>query len=138
MDVSDQLIFEKYIPGRELTVGILDERTLPVVEIVPSHALYDYECKYTEGMSNYSCPADISEKVETELRNTALCFHKLLGCRHYSRVDFRMNPENEIYLLELNTLPGMTSTSLLPMAAKADGLDFRKLLETIIKCGMKT
>ena len=114
---SSEIMFEEYIPGRELTVGILGNRFLPVLEIVPNHSLYDYECKYTEGMSEYHCPAKLDERLQYKIQKDALRLHNLLGCRHYSRVDFRLNEQNQYSMLEINTLPGMTSTSLLPKAA---------------------
>ena len=102
------------------------------MEIKPSKGHYDYECKYTEGMSDYIVPAELPDSVKTDISKDAILIHKALGCRHYSRIDFRMNEENKYYFLEINTLPGMTSTSLLPKAAKASGLDFTNLIETII------
>ena len=130
---SNNIMFEEFIPGRELTIGILGDRFLPVVEIVPNHDLYDYECKYTKGMSEYFCPAKLDEILQQKMQEDALKLHIVLGCRHYSRVDFRLTEENEYSMLEINTLPGMTSTSLLPKAAKADEISFNKLLNEIIE-----
>lgn len=130
---SNNIMFEEFIPGRELTIGILGDRFLPVVEIVPNHDLYDFECKYTKGMSEYFCPAKLNEIVQQKMQEDALKLHKILGCRHYSRVDFRLTEENEYSMLEINTLPGMTSTSLLPKAAKADEISFNELLNEIIE-----
>jgi D-alanine-D-alanine ligase len=132
-EYGDEILIEEFIPGRELTVGILGNKPLPVVEIKPSHDLYDYECKYTEGMSEYFVPAELSDSLERSLSEDALKIYKTIGCRHYARVDFRLNEAGEHYLLEINTLPGMTSTSLLPKAAKAAGLEFPDLIDTIIK-----
>ena len=132
-EYGDEILIEEFIPGRELAVGILGNKPLPVVEIKPSHGLYDYECKYTEGMSEYFVPAELSDSLERSLSEDALKIYKTIGCRHYARVDFRLNEAGEHYLLEINTLPGMTSTSLLPKAAKAAGLEFPDLIDTIIK-----
>ena len=132
-EFGDEILIEEFIPGRELTVGILGNKPLPVVEIKPSHNLYDYECKYKEGMSEYFVPAELSASLERSLSEDALKIYKMIGCRHYARADFRLNEAGEHYLLEINTLPGMTSTSLLPKAAKAAGLEFQDLIDTIIK-----
>ena len=132
-EYGDEILIEEFIPGRELTVGILGNKPLPVVEIKPSHDLYDYECKYSEGMSEYFVPAELSDSLERSLSEDALKIYKTIGCRHYARADFRLNEAGEHYLLEINTLPGMTSTSLLPKAAKAAGLKFPDLIDTIIK-----
>ena len=136
LNFSESVMFEEFIPGRELTVGILGDEFLPIVEIIPSHEFYDYECKYTAGMSNYICPAKVGNILTEKIQNDALKLHEKLGCRRYSRVDFRLNENNEFYMLEINTLPGMTSTSLLPKAAKAKGISFEKLLNKIIKLAM--
>ena len=132
-EYGDEILIEEFIPGRELTVGILGNKPLPVVEIKPSHDLFDYECKYTEAMSEYIVPAELSDSLERSLSEDALKIYKTIGCRHYARADFRLNDAGEHYLLEINTLPGMTSTSLLPKAAKAAGLEFPDLIDTIIK-----
>ena len=133
---STSILLEEYIPGRELTVGILGTKALPIVEIISDHELYDYECKYSKGKSQYKVPADLTEKVTRKIQADALKIYKAVGCRHYGRVDFRLNEKNELYFLEINTLPGMTSTSLLPMAAQAAGLEFPDLVDTIIKIAM--
>ena len=132
-EYSDEILIEEYIFGRELTVGILGNKSLPIVEIVPSHDLYDYECKYTKGMCEYIVPADLSDSLVRKLSEDTLKIYNTIGCRHYARADFRLNEKNEYYFLEINTLPGMTSTSLLPKAAKAAGLEFPDLIDTIIK-----
>ena len=132
-EFGDEIIIEEFIPGREITVSILGNKPLPIIEIKPSHDLYDYECKYTEGMSDYIVPADLSDSLARKISEDALKIYNTIGCQHYARVDFRLNEKDEQYLLEINTLPGMTSTSLLPKAAKAVGLDFPELIETIIK-----
>ena len=130
-------IIEEYIEGREITVSILGNDALPIIEIKPNHGIYDYEAKYTQGASNYICPADISESKSDEIKDIALKTHKLLNCKVYSRVDFRLDKNNECWLLEINTLPGMTETSLFPMAAKAKGLSFEDLIDKIIKLSLE-
>ena len=132
-EFGDEIIIEEFIPGREITVSILGNKPLPIIEIKPSHDLYDYECKYTEGMSDYNVPADLSDSLARKISEDALKIYKTIGCQHYARADFRLNEKDEHYLLEINTLPGMTSTSLLPKAAKAVGLEFPELIDTIIK-----
>ncbi|MFQ6606977.1 MAG: D-alanine--D-alanine ligase [Fidelibacterota bacterium] len=129
---DSRILVEEYIPGREITVAILHDEALPIVEIKPSHNFYDYTCKYTPGMSQYICPADLNTNLTEEIQKVSLQIFQLLGCRHYARVDFRLNPENKFYCLEVNTLPGMTGTSLVPKAAEAAGLTFSKLISEII------
>tara|TARA_B110000438_G_scaffold296034_1_gene340072 strand:- start:197 stop:1111 length:915 start_codon:yes stop_codon:yes gene_type:complete len=133
---STNILLEEYIAGRELTVGILGAKALPIVEIISDHELYDYECKYSKGKSQYKVPAELPEEVTRKIQDDALKIYKAVGCRHYGRVDFRLNENNKHFFLEINTLPGMTSTSLLPMAAQAAGLDFPDLVDTIIKIAM--
>lgn len=130
---SDKAIIEEYIAGKEMTVAVLEDKAFPVLEIRPKHAMYDYESKYTSGMSEYFVPADIPEKVFIKLQEQALLAFKSLGCEVYSRVDFRLSENNETYCLEVNTLPGMTSTSLVPKMAKAAGISFEELIEKIVQ-----
>jgi len=132
-EFANEILIEEFIPGKEITVGILDNKPLPIIEIKPSHNLYDYDCKYTEGMSDYIVPAELSDSIQRSISEDALKIYKTIGCRHYSRADFRLNEKGQHYLLEINTLPGMTSTSLLPKAAMAAGLNFPDLIDTIIK-----
>ena len=136
--VSRNVIIEEYIDGRELTVGILGNKILPIVEILPNNSYYDYECKYTKGKSNYIVPADnISKDLERDIYNIAMQIYDLIGCRHYARIDFRLSKDNHPYFLEINTLPGFTDTSLFPMAAKALGISYKNLLLKIIKLAKK-
>lgn len=124
---------ERFIPGRELSVGILDGRALPPVEIIPRHEIYDYECKYTDGMSEYRCPAPLEDDVTQNVCELAGRAFTALGCHGYARIDFRLAADNTPYCLEANTLPGMTSHSLVPMAAREIGLDLARLCETICR-----
>ena len=132
-EISDSVIMELFIDGRELTVSILNDRVLPIVEIIPRGDYYDYKCKYTKFQSDYVVPAEIDKKTQELLSAYSLKIHKLIGCGAYSRVDFRLSKEGEIYFLEINTLPGFTGTSLFPKAAEAYGLDYRELIKKIIE-----
>ena len=132
-EYSKSVIIEEYIPGREMTVGVLGQQVLPVLEIKPKHDLYDYECKYTHGMSEYEVPATISKETAKHLQSQALLAFNSLGCSSYARVDFRLAENGETFCLEVNSLPGMTSTSLVPKMAKAIGISFDELIDQIIK-----
>jgi D-alanine-D-alanine ligase len=130
------ILIEEYIPGRELTVAILGNEALPAIEIVPKSELYDYDAKYTVGASEYICPATLERRIADDVKEFALLAYDVLGCSGYARVDFRLSPENELSCLEVNTLPGMTATSLVPKAAKAAGISFEQLLDRIIKLSL--
>ncbi len=133
---SGKIMVEEFIEGRELTVAILGTEALPVVEIKPKDGFYDYEHKYTKGMTEYFCPADLPEILAKELKEKSIIAHNSLGCEVYSRVDFRLNPAGEYYCLEVNTLPGMTALSLVPKAASAVGMSFEQLLNKIIELSL--
>ncbi len=128
-----EVMAEQFIRGRELTVGILGDVPLPVGEIIPKHELFDYECKYTPGMSEEIFPAKLDTTLTRQLQELALAAHRALKLGGYSRVDFRLSPEGDIFCLEANTLPGMTRTSLLPQAARAAGIEFPELCERICR-----
>jgi D-alanine-D-alanine ligase len=132
LDISDSIMIESFIDGRELTVSILNGETLPIVEIVPKGDYYDYKSKYTKFQSDYIAPANINEKTQELLSLYSLKIHKLIGCGAYSRVDFRLSNDGKVYFLEINTLPGFTDTSLFPKAAEKYGLDYRALIKKII------
>lgn len=128
---DDEVMLEAYVPGRELTVGVLGSWVMPVGEIIPKHEIYDYECKYTAGMADELFPAPLPPALRDEAQRLALrAYHalKLEGC---ARIDFRLHPDGGLYCLEANTLPGMTGTSLVPQAAQADGVGFPELCERI-------
>ena len=127
------VLFEEFIDGRELTVAILGDESLPIVEIRPKSGFYDYKSKYTAGQTEYICPAELPRAIEEEVRELARRSHEALGCSGYSRVDFRLSPDNVPYCLEVNTLPGMTATSLVPKAAAAAGMSFPQLCGRIIE-----
>jgi D-alanine-D-alanine ligase len=126
-------LFERFIPGRELSVGLLDGRALPAVEIVPQHEIYDYECKYTDGMSEYKCPAPLDGATASRVAELTGRTFEALGCSGYARVDFRLAQDGTPYCLEVNTLPGMTSHSLVPLAAASLGIDLATVCETICR-----
>lgn len=128
---GDRALVEMWITGHELTVGILDGEALPVVEIRPKHGFYDYENKYTAGATEYLCPAPMSAEDAKRVQSVALRAHEALGCGVYSRVDLMLSDDEQPYLLEINTVPGMTATSLLPKAAKAAGMTFPQLCSRI-------
>lgn len=131
------VLVEEYINGRELTAAVVGNEAYPLVEIIPTHNFYDYKCKYTSGMSKYFCPADLPDKTTDEMQSIALRTHQMFGCRHYSRIDFRVDEDENPWFLEVNTLPGMTSTSLVPKAAKAIGLSFEEFIQKVIEMALK-
>ncbi len=133
---SPDILVEEYIDGKEITVGILGDRPLPVIEIAPEAGFYDYESKYTKGKSSYVVPAEIPSAVAEEIQKTAMCAYRLMGCEGFGRADFRLSCEWKPYCLEVNTIPGMTETSLVPMAARADDLEFPELLEEICRLAL--
>ena len=130
---DDEVMAEQYIPGRELTVGVLGDVPLPVGEIVSKHELFDYVTKYTPGMSEETFPAKVDTVLARQLQEYALMAHRAVKLSGYSRIDFRVSPEGDIFCLEANSLPGMTRTSLLPQAAQAAGIPFPELCERIAR-----
>jgi D-alanine-D-alanine ligase len=128
---DSEVLLEAFVPGRELTVGILEGRALAVGEIIPQHEIFDYECKYTPGMSQEIFPAELAPPIGAECCRLGLLAHQALKLGGYSRVDFRLTPEGELLCLEANALPGMTATSLLPQSAAAVGISFAELCERI-------
>ena len=133
---DDEVMIERFVPGRELTVGVLGGEALPVGEIFPKHEIYDYECKYTAGMAREEFPAALAPAETRRVQEQAVqAFHalKLRGC---ARVDFRLTPEGEFFCLEANTLPGMTALSLIPQGAAVAGIDFGTLCERIVELAM--
>ena len=129
---DNSVLVEEYIKGRELTVMLIDGKAQPVCEIIPSHEFYDYECKYTAGMSKYICPAEIDDNISNYVKKISENLFDLLKCENYSRADFRMDDQNKFWFLEMNTLPGMTDTSLAPMSALAAGISFNELIDKIV------
>ena len=135
---DDEVMIEAFIPGRELTVGVLDDQPLAVGEIIPRHEIFDYECKYSPGMATEIFPADVSSEVAARSGQLSVAAHRVLKLGGYSRVDFRLTPAGELVCLEVNTLPGMTATSLLPQSARAVGIEFGELCERICRVARGT
>lgn len=129
---DDSVIVEKMIVGKELTVGILGDQALPIVHIEPQEGFYDYQNKYTAGRTLYHCPAALSDSVTAAVQKAAWEAHQALGCEVYSRVDVLLDEQEKPWVLEANTIPGMTETSLLPKAAAVAGFSFADLCEHIV------
>ena len=130
---DDTIIIEEYIRGREMTVGILAERALPVIEIIPKKLFFDYEAKYQAGLTEYVVPAELEENIARGVMEAGIAAHKFLGCFGSSRVDMILGNDSRPYVLEVNTIPGLTYTSLLPKAAKCVGIEFGELCLKLIK-----
>ena len=136
-NLDREILVEELIEGRELTVGVVGDRALAVVEIRPHEGFYDYAHKYTKGASEYFCPAPLDEATTRRVQETALAAHRALGLEVYSRVDILLRADGEPFVLETNTIPGMTETSLLPKAAAAVGVDFLALCEEIARLSLQ-
>ena len=130
---GNKVIIEKFISGRELTMPIINEDAYPIVEINPKNNYYDYECKYTPGMSEYSCPADLEQNLVEKIESNTIKLFQKFDCSVYARADYILDKSGVPYFLEMNTLPGMTSTSLVPKSANARGQSFQKLIRYIIE-----
>ncbi len=126
-------LVERFIPGREVTVSVLEGRALPVVEIIPEGGFYDYEHKYTAGASRYEVPAKLPPEISERLLNLGLRACRALRCRGVARVDFRLHEDGTPYCLEVNTVPGMTETSLVPKAARAAGMSYEDLVRAVVE-----
>lgn len=129
---ADEVLIEAFVAGRELTLGVLDGLPLPLVEVVPDGGFYDYESKYTPGRTRYVCPADLDARVAAEASRVGRAAYGVLGCAGAARVDVLLDEEDRPWVLEVNTIPGMTPTSLLPKAALAAGIAFDELVERIL------
>ncbi len=137
-ECDTDVIIEEYIAGRELTVGIMDGKAMPAIEIIPKTGFYDYTNKYIPGMTTELCPAPLTEDDDVRLKELAVQAFKALQMEAYGRADFLKNEKNgEFYCLELNSLPGMTPTSLIPQMAKEEGMDYGELCEKIIEVSMR-
>jgi len=131
---SQQVMIESYIPGLELTASVLGEEVLPLIEIRARGGIYDYQAKYTKGYSEYLVPAPITPEICRKVQDLARASARALGCtRGAVRVDFRLDMENKPYVIEVNTVPGMTETSLLPQSAEAAGINFPTLIDRILQ-----
>lgn len=133
---DEAIIVERYIKGREITVGILQEEPLPVVEIVPKKRFFDFQAKYEKGKSDYVVPAKLPQRHYKKAQEVGVLAHKALGCRDFSRVDMILNRTGPV-VLEVNSIPGLTLTSLLPMAAQAKGISFGQLCLKIVQLALK-
>jgi D-alanine-D-alanine ligase len=131
------VLVETYIPGRELTVAVLGGKALPVVEIEPEDGWYDYRHKYTKGHTKYHVPADLPPTTATEIARLAEKAYQALGCAGVARVDFRLDDTDQAFCLEVNTIPGLTETSLVPMAARAAGIGYGDLVERLLHLALE-
>ncbi len=134
---EDVLLVEKFISGREFSVGVIDGEVYPVIEIAPLQGFYDYTNKYKAGSTIETCPADLPAEKTKQMQDQALAAYRALGLSSYGRMDIMMDQEGNTYVLEANTLPGMTPTSLLPQEAAAVGIDFPHLCEKLIQVSLK-
>ncbi len=134
---ENEVVVEDYIEGREFSVGVIEGVALPVIEIIPKEGFYDYKNKYAKGAADEICPANIPDEISSTMQIYAERVAAALGVETYSRMDFILSKDNEIYCLEANTLPGMTPTSLLPQEAKCIGIDYGELCEEIIRISLK-
>lgn len=135
-DHDTEALIERFVSGRELTVAVIGTgaaaKALPIIEIIPKNAFYDFESKYAPGGSQHICPAELSDQVTEKVQTLAVAAHNALGCSGVSRSDFILEPDGTAWILETNTLPGMTETSLLPDAARAAGVEFPDLCTMLI------
>lgn len=134
---EDEVVVEEYIEGREFSVGVVDGKAYPVIEIAPVEGFYDYKNKYSAGAVVETCPAQLSEELTSKMQAYAEAGCKALGIEGYARLDFLMKEDGSMYCLEANTLPGMTPTSLLPQEAAAIGIDYPSLCEKLIEISLK-
>ena len=134
---EDHLIIEEYVKGREFSVGVLEGKALPVIEIAPIQGFYAYKNKYKAGSAVETCPADLPEEISAKMRRYAERVAEVIGLDTYSRSDFLLDENNQIYCLEANTLPGMTPTSLLPQEAAVIGINFNELCEKLIEISLR-
>ncbi|MBI4218240.1 MAG: D-alanine--D-alanine ligase [Elusimicrobia bacterium] len=133
---SQEVLLEKFVKGKEITAAVLGDRALPLIEILPKHAFYDYTSKYVQGMSRHILPARIPAKVAQQVSEIALKAHAALGCRAFSRVDFIVDGNGSPWVLELNSIPGLTETSLFPEAARAAGFSFSEMIFEMVRCSL--
>lgn len=137
---DETVLVERFVAGAEVTVGVIGNRellALPTLEIVPEHEFYDYDSKYIPGMSRHIIPARVSDEARAECQRVAVEAHRALGCRGMSRADTIVTQTGEVYLLEVNTIPGMTCTSLLPDAARAAGIEFPELCDRLVSLALE-
>lgn len=133
---ENELIIEEFVQGREFSVGVIEGKALPVIEIAPVEGFYDYKNKYKAGSAVETCPAQIPEEITGQMQQYARAVADVIGLDTYSRADFLLNEKGEIFCLEVNTLPGMTATSLLPQEAAVVGMDYQQLCEKLIEISL--
>lgn len=134
---EEEVIIEEYVKGREFSVGVISGKALPIIEIAPIEGFYDYKNKYKAGSAVETCPAELPKEVTEQMQKHAEAVARVIGLDTYSRADFLLNEKNEMFCLEVNTLPGMTPTSLLPQEAAAVGMNFNQLCERLIEISLK-
>ncbi|MBQ2283346.1 MAG: D-alanine--D-alanine ligase, partial [Agathobacter sp.] len=134
---EDELVIEEFVQGREFSVGVIEGKALPVIEIAPIQGFYDYKNKYKAGSAVETCPAELPQEISEKMQHYAEEVARVIGLNTYSRSDFLLNEQGEMFCLEANTLPGMTPTSLLPQEAAAVGINFNELCEKIIEISLK-
>ena len=134
---DDEIIIEQYIKGREFSVGVIDGKALPVIEIAPITGFYDYKNKYQAGSAIETCPAELPDDKTSEMQHYAESVFKALRLKNYARMDFMLAENGDMYCLEANTLPGMTPTSLLPQEANAIGISYGDLCELLIEISLR-
>ena len=135
--LEDEVVVEEFVKGREFSVGVIEGKALPIIEIAPKSGFYDYKNKYTAGSTVETCPAELSPKLTQKMQKYAEEGFRALYLDSYARLDFIMREDGEMYCLEANTLPGMTPTSLMPQEAAAEGMDFPAFCEKLIEVSMK-
>ncbi|MEI8349701.1 MAG: D-alanine--D-alanine ligase [Candidatus Omnitrophota bacterium] len=129
---QNKVVIEEYIEGREFTVGILEEKPLAVVEIIPKKGYFDFTTKYSDGLAEFVVPAQLDDVLYQCIQEEALRAHQALGCKHFSRVDIRLRTDNAVYVLEVNSIPGLTTHSLLPLSARCCGISFDELVARMV------
>ena len=134
---EEKLVVEEYVKGREFSVGVVDGKAYPIIEIAPLVGFYDYKNKYQAGSTIETCPAELSEELTAKMQRIAEMGYQVLRLENYARLDFMMDESNNMYCLEANTLPGMTPTSLLPQEAAALGMSFEDLCDRLINVSLK-
>jgi len=137
LSYGKQGLLEPFIAGRELTVGILDGEPLPVIELRPAHEFFDYEAKYQPGLTEHVFDVSLSPACYRQVQEAALAAYEVLGCQGFARVDMRLSQEAEPYVLELNTIPGFTPTSLFPEAARRRGIEFPELCHRLVELALR-
>lgn len=135
--ISDDIIIEEYISGKEYTVGIVNNNALPVIKLIPPGKFYDFEAKYNSKETKYICPSGLDKNTEEEIKKLSLNCFRLLNCRGWGRVDLIIDEENKPWIIELNTVPGMTEHSLVPMAANYSNINFNELVLKILDTSFK-